>query len=124
MKNEKRITNKKYLFVPSVLNLLVSAVFYDVHNFSKFWGYGMGALLGLFFVFTWFLIIERIEEASSDKLVAMMALFFPLKLVLFGIFAFVLQSYIGFDRNLFSISFVVGLFINVHIEIFALWRIK
>ena len=114
----------KYLFIPSLLNFFISFIFYFYKDFNEFLGYGLGALLGLFFVLTWFLLIERVNKLSSEKLMSLIAFFFPLKLLIFALITYGLHSYVSFDRLYFAIGFVIGLFINIYIEIYVFWRLK
>ena len=114
----------KLLWLPSLLNLLIgSYLSYKLGEYNQFLGYIAGSSLGLFFVLAWFFIISKMKTISHESLMMIMVAFFPIKMVAFLFVGFFLHDYIGFDITLFAISFVVGLFINIIIELYALWKI-
>jgi hypothetical protein len=105
------------LFLSTIINLAISLVFFQLRGSMEFMGYMAGTLLSFIFSLLW--ILGARKGMKSNTLVLLMITFggFPLRLGIFGVFAFSGLYLFKMDKTLFAAAFLVGTILSLIVEV-------
>jgi len=119
----KAVFNRKYkiaavlMILPVIINLFVSFYCLNRLGISTFMGYLNGTLLGMFFSMIWIVIAKKVTFSNPMVLFTYSLGSFPIKLIIFAIFAFVGWKVMNMNQFFFGLSFLSCIVVSLLIEV-------
>jgi len=105
------------MFVPFVINVLVTVMCAMTRGSSEFRGYLAGTLLSLMFSLIWVFMARKVSESNIMVLFTLSLGSFPIKILIFAIFAFGGLYIFEINQMYFGFSFLFGTIITLVIEV-------
>jgi len=107
----------RLMFVPVIINLVITVMCYINLETSLFKGYLAGTVLSMIFTAIWLVMAKRVSLSNAMVLLTMTLGAFPVKIVVFAIFAFGGLYVLKMNQMYFGFSFLLGTILSLVIEV-------
>ncbi len=112
------------ILLPVAVNIALTVLCYLYRQPTEFKGYFVGTFLGMFFSFLWIFMIRKIAMSNIMVLFTLSLGLFPVKLILFAVFAFGGLYLLQMSQLYFGFSFLLGSIFNLLIEVWFIMAVN
>jgi len=110
--------------IPVILNVIGCFLSFFGFGQLQFIGYLTGTLLSMFFSIIWILILKKVADTNAMALFAYSLGSFPVKLILFAIFALTGHYVLKMSLLFFGIAFLFGVVSSLIIEVWFMFSLS
>jgi len=105
------------LLIPSTINILITISCYITRGPAEFMGYFLGTVLSISFSLLWIIMVKKVTISNPMVLFALSLGTFPVKLIVFALFAFGGYYLIHMNNIYFGFAFLLGTVLSLVIEV-------
>lgn len=105
------------MLVPVFINLALTVLCYLNYATPQFKGYFVGTFLSMFFSLIWIFMARKISLSNIMVLFTLSLGLFPVKLILFALFAFGGLYLLQMNQLFFGFSFLLGTVLSLFVEV-------
>ena len=105
------------MIIPVIVNIAVSIYCLMIIGIPEFKGYLSGTLLSMVFSILWILMVKKVSFSNPMVLFSLSLGSFPIKIVVFAIFAFGGLLLFQMSQMFFGISFLFGTVFSLIVEV-------
>lgn len=109
---------------PILLNIIITILCFINKDVSEYKGYLTGTMLGMFFSIIWLGIAKKVSKSNAYVLFTFSLGAFPIKILLFVLFAFGGLYFFKMDQLYFSVSFLFNVVISLVVELWYILAIN
>jgi hypothetical protein len=106
--------------LPIALNIAITVYCFYNTSIPQFKGYFIGTILGMFFSFLWIFIARKALTSNIMVMFTVSLASFPVKIVFLAVIAFGGLFLLGMDQFFFGMSFLIGTFLSLFVEVWFL----